>query len=716
MVLGIAPRDGAWNRAAKEITTSKKPAPRAGFCGDGARGTRTPDLLGAIQALSQLSYSPAKAVRGRISVRRGQPIVAGASPRWGVRHRLPLQGTPVSFRNRLSLFFLLLVIVPVLAVAAVGIVIVRNSESDRNDATIEQASSAAEGLYQDARARAEVVAQTVNTDDALARAVRDDDRAAQQRRLEDLAQRGGAERVVLTLNGEEPVEAGGGEAVAAVRSRVVDADGRPRGSMDVSVTTANDFAALLGSVTGDEVVLLRDGRPIAGTIEAGEAGIPATGDVDVGGDTYRVTGFDTPGFEDGTLGVRVLIPDDELQDAVSDNTLGLFLILAAFVICALAFALTAARSLRLQTTRLLEAATRIGEGDFSIEVPTEGKDEFAKLGEQFNAMARQLQGRLEELQQERQRLQETVMQVGDSLSKGLDRDAMLGIVVENAVRGVGADCGRVVITHGENGQPGEAARAGDVSSYMAVLEAGETAALRAGKAVETQLSGAMALSRPLPAPEPQDGMLGVISIARPGRTFSDREQELFAYLTSQAAISMENVDLHETVRRQAVTDELTGLFNHRRFQEVITAEVERTRRFGHELGLIMLDIDDFKRVNDTYGHLQGDMVLREVARVLKESSREIDEPARYGGEEMAVALPQTGLQGAYEFAERVRQRIEGLKLPLLEGDGSLRVTASFGAASLPHSAQLDKDALVAAADAALYRAKRSGKNRTVKAE
>jgi len=135
------------------------------------------------------------------------------------------------------------------------------------------------------------------------------------------------------------------------------------------------------------------------------------------------------------------------------------------------------------------------------------------------------------------------------------------------------------------------------------------------------------------------------------------------------------------------------------------------------MGLIMLDIDNFKRVNDTYGHMQGDMVLREVARVLKQSARrDVDEPARYGGEEMAVALPQTDLDGAYRFAERVRKRIEELELPLLNGDGILRVTASFGAASLSSASQSDKEGLVAAADAALYRAKRSGKNRTVKAE
>ena len=623
----------------------------------------------------------------------------------------------VSFRNRLTFFFILLVIVPVLAVGFVGLLIVRDSEEHNTQDRLNQSEQAANEFYEEARTRANAVAQTVETDEELAIAIEDRDRAALQQRLEDLAERGGAVRVRLRVPGQDTaIDVGTGDAVAHVSTEVVDASGNEAARMKLSVTTAEDYADFLSEATGLQVLLTDGDRVAASTLETeSEISVPLTGEAEIGGESYQVEGFPTDAFGGGTLQVNVLLAKDELDDDISDNALFIGGILLAFLVCALAFALTAARSLRLQIERLLTAASNIGKGDFSISVPTEGNDEFAALGKEFNSMARQLEARLEELQLERARLQETVRRVGESLGKGLDRDALLGIVVQTAVDGVGAECGRVVMRVGANGTLAEAARAGNVTSYIAAVSAAEAAAMEAGEAAEAQISGANALARPLAAPEPEDGVLGVISIARPGRPFSQRQRELFEYLTNQAAISIENVDLHEQVQRQAVTDELTGLFNHRRFQEVITAEVERTRRFGQELGLIMLDIDDFKRVNDTYGHLQGDEVLKEVAHALRESSREIDEPARYGGEEMAVALPQTGLEGAYEFAERVRQRIESLQIPLLDGDGTLRVTASFGAASLPDSAKIDKDALVAAADAALYRAKRSGKNRTVKA-
>ena len=360
------------------------------------------------------------------------------------------------------------------------------------------------------------------------------------------------------------------------------------------------------------------------------------------------------------------------------------------------------------------AAQRLGAGDFSVTVPAEGNDEFGALGREFNSMARQLEGRLEELQRERGRLQEAIRRVGESFSASLDRVGLLEIVVQTAVDGIGAAAGRATMRDGES-RLKEVARTGEPDAFRRALHAAEAAVIDAGQIAEIQVGGASALAAPLGATEDGDQVIGIVSVARGDRAFTDGERELFAYLTNQASVSVENVDLHETVQRQAVTDELTGLFNHRRFQEVMTAEVERARRYGHELGLIMLDIDNFKSVNDTYGHLQGDMVLREVARVLRQSSRDVDEPARYGGEEMAVALPLTDLEGAYQFADRVRRRIEALELPLVDGDGFCKVTASFGVASLATADSATKSSLVAAADGALYEAKRAGKNRTVRA-
>jgi diguanylate cyclase (GGDEF)-like protein len=615
----------------------------------------------------------------------------------------------VSFRNRLTFFFILLVIVPVLAVAGVGMLLVSNSEEARDREAIEQAQQAAQGLFEVAKMRAETVAETVQTDDRLAVAIRDGDRTAQQARLEALNKRTDAVRARLTLDGAAPVQAPGtGEAVAAETSDVVDADGNRAGEITLSVTTAQDFADAIQRVTGLDAVLTEGGKVLAGTVEGAPGEIPEEGEVDVGGETFQATGFETETFnERDMLGVHVLIPEAELEDSVA-ATLWIPLILIAFLASALAFALTAARSLGRQTARLVAAAKQIGAGDFSVSVPTEGDDEFAQLGREFNSMASQLQAREEELLTAR-------LRVGESVASKTDRDEQLRIAVQTAVEDTGAETGRVVMRQSSNGSLEEAARAGDVGGALAAVRAVEDAALRTGEPAEKSIGGFTALARPLASPGPDGPVVGAFSIARAGEPFSDRDHDMLRFFTTQAALSLENVSLHETIKQQAVTDELTGLFNQRRFQEVIADEVERVRRLGDPLGLIMLDIDDFKLVNDMHGHLQGDEVLRAVARVLRETSREIDEPARYGGEEMAVALPGTGLQGTYDAAERVRRRIEGLEVPLLVGAGTVRVTASCGVAAVPESVTPDKDALVAAADAALYRAKRSGKNRTVKA-
>ena len=325
-------------------------------------------------------------------------------------------------------------------------------------------------------------------------------------------------------------------------------------------------------------------------------------------------------------------------------------------------------------------------------------------------MARQLQARLEELQRERERLQESIRRVGQSVAAGLDRVGVLEIVVQTAVEGVGAAAGRATMRAADDSLQ-EVARTGEPEAFRRALHAAEAAVIDAGQVAEIQVGGASALAAPLGANEAGDQVIGIVSVARGDHAFTAAERELFAYLTNQASVSVENVDLHETVQRQAVTDELTGLFNHRRFQEVISAEVERARRYGQEMGLIMLDIDNFKQVNDTYGHLQGDLVLREVARVLRQSSREIDEPARYGGEEMAVALPQTDLEGASSSPSASARRSRRWRCRCSRARARCRSPRPSASPRSPTADHADKDALVAAADPALYEAKRTGKNR-----
>jgi len=618
-----------------------------------------------------------------------------------------------SFRGRLRLFFAVIVIVPMIAVGFVLFRLVERSDQAKVDAKLSEAANGANGLLVQDRARAAAAANALTQDAALSAALEARRPRAIKTRLDTLSQRSGIRRARAVVPGAAPIESGAPPALAPATLRLRAAGGGNVGRLTTSTASADGFARSVKHLLDVDAVVSEGGNVISTTLPgAATLDLPARGSVKIGDREYRTTTVSAPAFDGGRTTVQLLLRDPS-PAALSRTTLVVIGLTLGFLALALVFALTVSRTLSAEAQRLLEAARRLGGGDFSVTVPAEGHDEFAALGGEFNNMARQLEGRLEELQSERARLEGAIRRVGESFARGLDRSGLLEIVVQTAVDGIGGQSGRAMMRR--DGRLEEVAAAGGGHGLRRALHAAEVAVEDAGQLAEIHLGEAAAIAAPLGATEGHR-VIGVVSVAREGPSFSAGERELFSYLTNQAAVSVENVDLHETVQRQAVTDELTGLFNHRRFQEVMTSEVERARRYDQDMGLIMLDIDNFKRVNDMYGHMQGDLVLREVARVLRQSAREIDEPARYGGEEMAVALPQTDLDGAYNFAERVRRRIEALELPLLDDDAALRVTASFGAASLARSPGADKDSLVAAADAALYRAKRSGKNRTVRAE
>ena len=173
---------------------------------------------------------------------------------------------------------------------------------------------------------------------------------------------------------------------------------------------------------------------------------------------------------------------------------------------------------------------------------------------------------------------------------------------------------------------------------------------------------------------------------------------------------LREVEQKEAYRQMSITDGLTGLHNHRYFQEVLSREVDRAQRYARPLSLLMIDIDDFKTYNDTNGHLAGDQALGELARVLGKSVRRVDFVARYGGEEFAMILPETASAGARAAAEHVRDEVAKAAFEREDVLPSGCLTVSVGVATLPDHAD-SPDSLIHAADQALYHAKREGKNR-----
>ena len=192
--------------------------------------------------------------------------------------------------------------------------------------------------------------------------------------------------------------------------------------------------------------------------------------------------------------------------------------------------------------------------------------------------------------------------------------------------------------------------------------------------------------------------------------FSPQQKEILEVLGNQASISMANARFHAEIERLAVTDGLTGLFNHRHFQERLSQEFQRLGRFAEPMSLLLLDIDYFKKVNDTYGHPVGDAVLKGVAGKVSKTIRTIDIPARYGGEEFAVVLLNTDAKGALNMAERLRDTVS--KTIFSSEDQTFNVTLSIGISTYPDGIK-SKEELIERADKALYHAKRSGRNRSV---
>lgn len=391
---------------------------------------------------------------------------------------------------------------------------------------------------------------------------------------------------------------------------------------------------------------------------------------------------------------------------------------------------------------LLGTIKAIGGGNLRARADIRGRDEFSILGASVNEMAGSLEKQIEEIRAKGYeiRVLKALNEIISAASKSLALEDVLEPTLKVIIRSLEileeAGGRKVKITggiflideerrelrlsalHGISpeslGCQGKVA-VGDCICGLAV-QSGEV------NAVPYCLADPRHTRMPLVRPEEDhahvsiplksgDRVLGSIFLyfSPPGYQSSPSDIATFTSIGSYLGLHVEKARLHEKILELSTHDSLTGLCNRREFERWLKEEAERSRRFGRPFALLMLDIDHFKVVNDTYGHPAGDEALRAVAALLSGEVRSVDTVARYGGEEFAILMPETGGSGGLTMAERIRVSIASQAITVAQGQ-AVNLTVSIGVAAFPEAAGSEKE-LVAAADGALYAAKSAGRNR-----
>lgn len=362
--------------------------------------------------------------------------------------------------------------------------------------------------------------------------------------------------------------------------------------------------------------------------------------------------------------------------------------------------------------RLNSAVTAGIEGDLDQRVRIESRDELAGLADSFNQMQDSINSYITDLRDSKEHLLLALAHTGDILGSTADRQRLVEITAEAAR--LSTDARGIWVELFESGEaPSRTAVATRVPPEYFKDYVGDTARRAidgvARKAIKSVFATRIEDGRTMtvfPMVYDERAIGALLAVFDDENPLEESSRRILSSLSRQVAIALENIILNEQQRHFAITDQLTGLYNFRFLNDYLKRELRKSRRYMDKFTIAIIDLDDFKAVNDTFGHLAGDQLLKEVARLLRDKVREADTVARYGGEEFVVVMPETGKEAAINVMEKLRTVIAGAKL---DDYPEINVTVSIGLAGFPE----DDDqqlGLLKKADEALYRSKAAGKN------
>jgi diguanylate cyclase (GGDEF)-like protein len=664
----------------------------------------------------------------------------------------------VSLRARLTVAFVLVLALPLVAVMLLVRSSVGSDARERASARLRTSQSVAATVYGSLQSRAtDLVRGAVAelgkpsaagtfTDPAAARRFAASNRGSLGIllvRKADGTVIGSSSAVPAFLPGASPpaaAELTPSSGWAVLTEVVVSARRGPSGSLVGGFWLDRSFADSLPE-TGHALVLI-DGAVVS-TDDASidhsfrpsfdREGPLLSADIPAGAGAKRVVairGAIVQGSSAERLSVAAYEPRSTALARPSNLSLALWVVLVVALFGGGAVAWTLARIITRPLDEMSEAASAIARGGVAASLDVGSEDEMGRLAAAFNEVMGTMQDRVADLQESRDQVRRSVERLGEVLRSTHDLSKLLSVVLETAISAANARSGAIWLLAPSRTElalrvaRGLDASAADHRPALGEGIAGSVASTRkpvlVPSGVETPSPARWEPREPtvIAAPiESENQLLGVIALY--GRTipqsFDAIDLDTVRSLARQAAVGIENVLLHQEAQRLSITDGLTSLWNYRYMNMRLSQEVERAIRFSRSLSVLVLDIDHFKSVNDRFGHQRGDAVLAEIANRLVSGTRpQIDTVARYGGEEFILILPETPLDGALTLAEKIRERVADT--PFGGGDEEpIAVTVSIGIACFPqHGAK--PQTLIRAADQALYEAKGRGRNRVVTAD